>query len=149
MSFVWLGLIVVFAAAEIATVGLTSIWFAVGAVAALISEVCGAPVWLQLVWFFVISVACLVLTRPLAKKYLNNRRRATNADRVLFMTGVVTESIDNDLAQGAVRVDGKIWTARSDSGEPIPEGTLVRPVSIEGVKLNVRPEKPAAESTAE
>ena len=140
MSYVWLALIVIFGAVEVATVGLTSIWFALGAVAALISQVCGAPLWLQLVWFCVVSVATLILTRPLVKKYLNGRRKATNADRVLYMTGVVTEAIDNDLSQGAVRVDGKVWTARSDTGEVIPAGALVRPVSIEGVKLFVRPE---------
>lgn len=135
----WLALMIAFGAVEVATVGLTSLWFAVGALAALISAACSAPVWLQFVWFAAISLAMLILTRPLVKKFHNAKRKPTNADRVLTMTGIVTEDIDNDLSVGAIKVDGKVWTARSDTGEVIPAGTLVRPVAIDGVKLYVRP----------
>lgn len=139
MSYFWLGLMVVALIAEAATVGLVGIWFALGALCAFISAACGGPLWLQIVWFIVITAVTLFFTRPLAQKYLRGLRRPTNADRVLEMTGIVTEPIDNVAATGAVTVDGKVWTARSLDGQPIAEKTLVRPVRIDGVKLIVIP----------
>lgn len=139
MSVVWGVLIVLFLIIEGATAGLASIWFAIGSAAALIASLCHAPLWLQIVLFIVVSVAALYLTRPLAKKYVNSRTQATNADRVLGETGYVTESIDNLTASGAVHIGGKIWTARSADGTSIEAGTLVRAEKIEGVKLIVSP----------
>lgn len=140
MTVFWLILLIAAIVAEVATVGLVSIWFAAGALAALVSALLGAWTWLQIVIFVVISAALLAATRPLVKKHLNSHRRPTNADRVLTMTGVVSEEIDNTHARGAVRVDGKEWTARSENGHVIPEGAIVRPVGIEGVKLIVKVE---------
>ena len=90
-----------------------------------------------MLWFLVVSIATLWFTRPLALKYLNGRSVATNADRVVGMEGVVCEDIDNLAGTGAVKLDGKEWTARSDSGANIPSGSVVKVRRIEGVKLIV------------
>ena len=137
MSIVWLVLMVLLLILEAATAGLTSIWFALGALAALIASFFGGALWLQLVWFFAVSLLTLWLTRPLALKYLNSRRVATNADRVIGAEAVVTEDIDNIAGSGAVHVDGHEWTARSGSGANIAKGAVVRVERIEGVKLIV------------
>ena len=137
MSIVWLVLMVLLLILEAATAGLTSIWFALGALAALIASLFGGALWLQLVWFFAVSLLTLWLTRPLALKYLNSRRVATNADRVIGAEAVVTEDIDNVAGSGAVHVDGHEWTARSGSGANIAKGAVVRVERIEGVKLIV------------
>lgn len=137
MSVVWLVLMVLLFIIEAATAGLTVIWFALGALAALIAALFGAQIWLQVLWFLVVSIATLWFTRPLALKYLNGRSDATNADRVVGMEGVVCEDIDNLAGTGAVKLDGKEWTARSDSGANIPSGSVVKVRRIEGVKLIV------------
>lgn len=137
MSVVWLVLMVLLFIIEAATAGLTVIWFALGALAALIAALFGAQIWLQVLWFLVVSIATLWFTRPLALKYLNGRSVATNADRVVGMEGVVCEDIDNLVGTGAVKLDGKEWTARSDSGANIPSGSVVKVHRIEGVKLIV------------
>ena len=137
MSGVWLVLMVLLCIIEAATAGLTVIWFALGALAALIAALFGAQIWLQVLWFLVVSIATLWFTRPLALKYLNGRSVATNADRVVGMEGVVCEDIDNLAGTGAVKLDGKEWTARSDSGANIPSGSVVKVRRIEGVKLIV------------
>ena len=137
MSIVWLVLMVLLFIIEAATAGLTVIWFALGALAALIAALFGAQIWLQVLWFLVVSIATLWFTRPLALKYLNGRSVATNADRVVGMEGVVCEDIDNLAGTGAVRLEGKEWTARSEPDERIPLGATVRVKRIEGVKLIV------------
>ena len=139
MTAVWGIAIVVFLVMEGMTTGLVSIWFAVGALAALLSSLFGAPVWLQLVWFFVISVAALLITRPLSRKYLNSKTQATNADMYVGKECMVLETIDNVAGSGAVKVAGKVWTARSADGSVIPAGTKAEALRIEGVKLIVKP----------
>lgn len=139
MIVFWTIAFVIFVVVEAATVGLTSIWFALGSLASLLAAFLKAPDLLQIVLFIAVSVIALIFTRPLAVKYLNSRKKATNADRVYEMVGVVIEDIDNVLATGLVSVGGKQWTARSLSGIPIEKDTLVRAVRIEGVKLIVVP----------
>ena len=135
----WAAAIVVFLVVEGMTAGLITIWFAVGALAALLAALFGAPIWLQLVWFFVISIAALFFTRPLAKKYLNSKTQATNADMYIGKECVVLETIDNVAGTGAVKVAGKVWTARSADGAVIREGARAEALRIEGVKLIVNP----------
>ena len=135
--YFWLAAFVALAALEAATVNLVSIWFAVGALAALIAAALGAPLWLQVTVFILASALSLALTRPLARRLLARRRVPTNADRVLGQTCEVTEAIDNTAGTGAVYVDGKTWTARSRSGAPIPAGRMVQIQTVEGVKLIV------------
>lgn len=137
MVIFWSVAIVVFLILEAVTVGLASIWFAAGSLAALISALFGAPEWLQILWFVIVSGITLWFTRPLVKKYINSKSQPTNADRVIGMTGQVTERIDNIAATGAVFLNGKTWTARSATGEDIEAGQLVKANSIEGVKLIV------------
>ena len=138
MSWLWLGGVVLFGAVEAATAGLVSIWFAAGAVAGLIAAWLGAGVAAQVVLFAVVSAAALAVTRPLVRRYAAGKAVPTNLDRVLGDTGRVTETIDNARSAGAVYVDGKTWTARSDDGAVIPQGTTVKILRMEGVKLFVR-----------
>ena len=139
MSAVWIIAIIVFLVLEAMTAGLVTIWFAVGALAALLSALFGAPLWLQLLWFFLISVVALIATRPLARKYINSRTQATNADMYVGKECAVTETIDNIAGTGAAKVAGKVWTARSADGSIIPAGTRAEALRIEGVKLIVKP----------
>lgn len=145
-SILWLGLFVLFLILEGATAGLVTIWFAAGALASLIAQLFGGPVWLQILLFCVVSAAAILLMRPMAKRLLQRDHQATNADRVLQMVGTVQEEIDNLSAKGLVKVDGKVWTARSLTGEIIPAGTHVQPMSIEGAKLMVCPVKEKQEA---
>ena len=138
MSWLWLGGVVLFGAVEAATAGLVSIWFAAGAVAGLIAAWLGAGVAAQVVLFAVVSAAALAVTRPLVRRYAAGKAVPTNLDRVLGDTGRVTETIDNANSAGAVYVDGKTWTARSDDGAVIPQGTTVKMLRMGGVKLFVR-----------
>ena len=141
MALIWLIAMIVLLIVEAVVPGLVSIWFALGALAALIAAILHAPMWLQLVWFFVVSIAALVLTRPLAKKYVNSRVKPTNADMILGKECVVTEEIDNIRGTGAVTVGGKVWTARMENdGETAAVGEVLKTLRIEGVKLIVSKE---------
>lgn len=139
ISIFWLVAVIVLGVLEAATVGLVSIWFALGALAALISSLFGGPLWLQLLLFFAVTAATLFFTRPLAKKYFNKAdHKPTNSDMVIGKEAYVTEEINNLSGTGAVKCLGKEWSARSESGEIIPQGEIVTAVEIEGVKLIVR-----------
>lgn len=134
----WVAALVVFLIVEAVTAGLVSIWFVCGSLVALICAALGAAVWLQIFWFVIVSVATLVLTRPLVKRYVDSRSVATNADRSIGRAAVVTERIDNLAATGAVKLDGVVWTARStDDAVAIETGERVTVRAIEGVKLIV------------
>ena len=136
-TIIWIAAIVIFGVMEAATVGLVSIWFVIGSVAGLITAVLGGPIWLQVVMFFIGSIAALIATRPLVRKLTKKGEVATNADRVLGGTARVTETIDNTIPSGEVYIDGKTWTARSQSGAVIAPETLVTVIRLEGVKLYV------------
>ena len=138
MTAVWLVAMIVLLIVEGMAPGLVSIWFALGALAAMISAMLKAPLWLQVVLFAVVSAAALALTRPLAKKYVNSRVQATNADMLIGQECVVKETIDQLNGTGAVAVGGKIWTARMDNdGETAAVGEVLKTLRIEGVKLIV------------
>ena len=140
MPAVWLVLMVVLLVVEGVAPGLVSIWFALGALGALLSAIVGAPLWLQVVWFLLISIVTLVLTRPLARKYVNARTTPTNADMLIGQECLVTEEIDNVLGKGAVTVGDKVWTARTENpGIQAQVGQTMTVVRIEGVKLIVKP----------
>lgn len=139
MAVVWLVAMVVLLIVEAIVPGLVSIWFAIGSLAALIAALLNAPLWLQVVWFLAVSVATLVLTRPLAQRYVNSRVQPTNADALIGRDCVVTEDIDNLAGTGAVKIGGKVWTARAeDENEKYAQGDVVKAVRIEGVKLIVK-----------
>ena len=144
MEIIWLVAAVFFLIVEAATPSLVSIWFALGAFAALIAAVFGAQLWIQIIIFLIVSAAALVATRPLAKKYLDKKHVPTNADMVIGKEGIVTEEIDNLNAHGAVSCQGKVWTARSLDEKVLAEGTKIKVHAIEGVKLIVIPAEDSA-----
>ena len=136
---VWLVLLILFSVVEGATVGLVSIWFAAGALVALLSTFFTANIWIQITLFLLVSLITMVIVRPLARKYVFPTVVPTNADRVIGREAVVTEDIDNLSGKGVAVVFGVAWTARSETGAPIPKGTTVTVKRIEGVKLFVTP----------
>ncbi len=139
ISIIWLVALIAFSILEAVTFGLTSIWFAAGALIALIISILDGPTWLQITAFLVVSFATMLLVRPLARKYLTPRNTRTNADRVIGTEGIVTETIRNLDGVGLVSVGGNIWTARSENDDELEKGTLVRVLRIEGVKIFVEP----------
>ena len=139
LKIAWLVLLVVFAATEAVTVGLTSIWFAAGALAALVAALLGWALWIQIALFLVVSLLCLLAVRPLARRHLNDKIEPTNADRVIGDEAQVTQDIDNIRGRGAVIIRGMTWSARSEDDSLIPTGTMVRVLRIEGVKVFVEP----------
>ena len=136
---VWLVALLVFLFVEAQSVTMVSLWFAAGALAALIAALCGAELWLQIVLFFVVSIALLAALRPLARKFFTPKITKTNVDSIIGAQGLVTAPIDNIVARGQVKLNGMEWTARSTSGEIIPIGTQVVVDKVEGVKVFVTP----------
>ena len=134
----WLAIVVVMAIIEIITLGLTTIWFAGGALVAFIASLFGAGFVIQVVLFVAVSVILLAATRPLAVKYLNKNMESTNAESLIGKLAVVKEEFDNLNARGHVSVNGQEWTARAVEEKVIPEGVTVEIVEISGVKLLVK-----------
>ena len=136
---IWLVLLIVFIAVEAATLGLASIWFAGGALIALIVAALKGPVWLQLVLFLITALVLLIFTRPVAVKYFNKDRVKTNVSSIIGKQGIVTAEIDNLQATGKVTIGGQEWTARSiEEGIMIPEGAVIEVEAVNGVKVLVR-----------
>ena len=145
-AYIWLGLMVAFLVAEAACpCHLISIWFAVGSLVAVVVALMGGALWLQTLLFLLVSCGLLVALWPLAKKFLKPKLTATNVDSVIGSVGLVTVAVDNLTAVGQVKLNGMEWTARSTSGDLIPEGTQVRVDRIEGVKVFVSPASVPAE----
>ena len=143
-SVVWLILLVVFIAAEAATVQLVSVWFAVGALAAMVVSLLGGELWLQVVVFFILSIALLALLWPVAKKRLKPKVVATNADALVGRLCTVTEDID-PIEGGRVRLGDVTWSARSENGDRISAGARVRVLNIQGAKVFVEEVKKEVE----
>lgn len=139
LPMIWLLAAVVFAVVEAATVQLMSIWFAIGAVAAMVAALLGANVWVQFIVFFAVAVVVLCLTRPLVKQVLKVGRVRTNADSLIGRIGAVTTEIAGPGEVGRVLVDGQDWAAISEDGCCIAGGQKVLIKAIEGVKLVVEP----------
>lgn len=138
MIFWWFVTFIILLFIELITVNLVSIWFAIGAIAALICSVFTDLIQVQLLVFGIVSIIALFVTKPVVKKLRKRNIQATNLDRVLDMEGVVTEDIiPNEI--GEVKVDGKKWSAIS--GEKIVKGSIVEITKIDGVKLIVKEKK--------
>ena len=135
----WLVMIVVFLLVEASTVTLVSTWFALGSLAAMLVSILKGPVWFQAAVFVIVSAICLTALRPLVRKHIQPKLTKTNVDAVVGATGLVITPIDNVSAVGQVKLGAMTWTARSATGEPIPQGALVKVVRIEGVKAFVEP----------
>lgn len=139
MVIFWTVLLLAFILVEVLTVGLVSVWFAAGALAADICALLGGEIWLQAVLFFGVSGVFLFLLRPVAKKHFTPKLTKTNMDAIVGSTGKVTLRIDNDAAVGQVKLGAMEWTARSTTGAVIEEGTRIQVDRIEGVKAFVSP----------
>lgn len=140
MMYFWLALVIIFVVVECLTIGLVSIWFAGGALVAMVLAMAGAGAIWQDISFLVVSGLLLVATRPVVKKYLMNKKVKTNYESIIGEVAKVTETIDNFNQTGAAFANGKEWTARSTNSAVIFEkGTLVKVAAIEGVKIMVEP----------
>lgn len=137
-SICWLAVFVMLIVIELATMGLTTIWFAGGAVAGFIASMLGANVVIQAVVFFVVSIVLLIFTRPFAVRYINSNKTKTNIDGLIGQEALVLEEINNIRESGCARLEGKEWTARSVDDTVIPADTVVIVERIEGVKLIVK-----------
>lgn len=137
----WLVFLIVAIVIELLTLGLTTIWFAGGALVAIFAALLHAPVWLQIFLFFAVSLLLLFFTRPVAVKYFNKDRIRTNAESIVGRQAIVTAEIDNLQGIGQVTVGGQEWTARSlDERQRLAVGSVVEVVAINGVKLIVKPD---------
>ena len=139
MGYVWLGLMVLFLFLEGASVAVVSVWFAIGALAAMITAWLGGELWLQIVLFAVVSGVMLALLRPVLKRFFTPKIEKTNVDSVIGAVGLVTEKIDNLTAQGRVKIGGMYWSARSTTGEGLSVDTKIKVDRVEGVKVFVSP----------
>lgn len=135
----WLIAIIVFVVAELITVGLLSIWFAAGALVAMIVAMCHGGIILQIIAFLVVSILLLVATKPWAKKFINSRTQKTNVDSVVGQRSLITERVSNLDQTGKTVLAGQEWTVRSvDDNVTFEEGELVEVVRVSGVKLLVK-----------
>ncbi|PKM70489.1 MAG: NfeD family protein [Firmicutes bacterium HGW-Firmicutes-18] len=137
-SIFWIALIIVFVIIEAATAGITTIWFAIASVIALVAQLLGFSPIGQIAIFLIASAILIYFTRPLVMKYLKVGKTRTNADKLVGDVGKVIEEIDNLNAKGLVKISNQIWTARSLDETIIPMDTLVRVERIDGVKLIVK-----------
>lgn len=138
IAWAWLAIIVVMIVIEAITMGLTTIWFAGGALVAFIVALAGGGTAAQIILFFVVSAVLLIFTRPLIKKRFNVERVRTNAESLIGQQGIVTEDINNINASGEVKICGQDWMARTETNNHlIPKDTIVTVKAIEGVKLIV------------
>ncbi len=137
-SVVWLIVLAVMLVIEIITLGLTTIWFGLGAAGAAIVAWLGFGIWIQLAVFAVVSVIAMALCRPFAMKFMNRAKEKTNVEDVVGKTVLVSEAINNERAVGQVKLNGVEWTARSEDDSIIPENERVTIVAVEGVKLIVK-----------
>lgn len=138
-ELIWLAIALALLILEAATVQMVSIWFCVGAIAAVITALLGGSVAVQVVVFVAVSALALAFTRRFVKDVLKVRKTPTNADSVIGAVGQVVETINNEDAVGRVHVEGLDWTARATRGEVIPAGSHVKVDAINGVKLMVTP----------
>ena len=142
MEIIWLALMAVLLIIEIMTLGLTTIWFAAGALFAFLTALLGLNQGIQIGVFVVVSVVLLFFTRPLAVKYFNKDRVRTNAESLVGRQAIVISEIDNLQGIGQVNVGGMEWSARTkEDGVTIPVGTVTTVLAINGVKLVVEERK--------
>ena len=135
--FIWIIFAVFMLICEALTTQLVSIWFVIGGVAAAVTCIFTDNILIQSIVFSVVSLVCLIATRPFVMKFNAKKKEPTNSDRLIGRVGIVTLDIINAKGEGQVNVDGKIWSAKSDDEREIKKGANVRITAIEGVKLIV------------
>lgn len=133
-AMIWLIILVVCLVIEIGTLGLTTIWFAGGAILSFIIALLKGPLWLQILVFLIASIVLLIFTRPVAMKYFNKNRIKTNVETMAGKKAIVTEQVDNLKGTGKIVTDGMEWTARSKDDTVIEEGSVVTVLEVQGVK---------------
>lgn len=139
MPFIWIGFAVIMVVCEAFTTQLVSIWFVIGSVCAAITTIFTPSITIQSAVFLLVSLIALIVTRPLVKRFKAKRGIvSTNADRLIGKIGVVITEISDPQSVGQVKVDGEIWSAKSEF-TPIEKDKKVSVLSIEGVKLIVEP----------
>lgn len=139
MVFIWLVLLIVFMAIEVATVGLTAIWMAGGSLAAMFAELAGLNIWWQIGVFIVVSFLLLIFTRPFAVKYINSNHEKTNYEGIIGKVIRITETVNNYEMTGTTVLNGIEWTVRTEEdGQILNPGDLAKVVDISGVKLIVK-----------
>jgi membrane protein implicated in regulation of membrane protease activity len=137
-AILWLVIFLLLLIIEIFTLGLTTIWFAGGALITFIAALLHANYVVQIILFLVVSLILLFVTRPVAVKYFNKHREKTNIEEVVGKTAKVTKKIDNANGTGEATMDGQVWMARSEDGSIIETGILVTVAHVEAVKLSVK-----------
>ena len=138
MGIVWLVILVLLVLIELATMGLTTVWFAGGALVAAVIAGLHGPLWAQVGAFIVVSLLLLIFTRPIAMKYFNVERTKTNSEGLIGKQAIVTQRIDNLQGEGTVVLNGQEWSARSAQPDvDIAEGAVVVVREIQGVKVIV------------
>ena len=139
MMIVWLVVLIVAIVVEVLTLGLTSIWFAGGALVAILATALHANIVVQVVLFFLATLLLLYFTRPIAVKYFNKDRVRTNVESLIGRQAIVISEIDNLQGIGQITVGGQEWSARNfEESKPLPVGAVVEVVAISGVKLIVK-----------
>ena len=137
----WLVLTVILAVIELTTLGLITIWFAIGSAVAMIVALLGGNIWAQLFSFVIVSTLILITVRPIAARHINSKVKKTNIDAVIGRKLVAKTDIDNIKGTGKVEMDGSTWLAASSiDGVTIFAGETVRVVRVQGVKLIVERE---------
>lgn len=137
MPYIWIGMIVIAVIAEASSMAITAIWFVPAGIISMVLAFCKVPIWIQIVAYIVLSALCLILFRPLVKRWQRKDGESkTNVDSLIGETAVVTEDIDNIHETGTVKVRGLTWTARSEhDGDSLKTGDIVEILSVSGVKL--------------
>ena len=146
-SICWAVIFIVLVVVELATMGLTTIWFAGGAAAGFFCSMLNLGLLVQIAAFFAVSIVLLIFTRPFAMRYINQNRVKTNIDSLIGASALVLEEINNLHETGCARLEGKEWTARTSDDSVIPKDTEVTVVRIEGVKLIVKRKPNGKEET--
>ena len=134
MFFLWLIIFIVLIITELLTINLVTIWFAFGALLALVVEVSFSNIVLDTITFVITSFLLIILTKPIIGRLKVKKVEATNLDMVINKIGIVTEDIKQDKI-GEVKVLGKRWSAYSNT--ELKKDEKVKIVSIDGVKLKV------------
>ncbi|MBE7066494.1 MAG: NfeD family protein [Ruminococcaceae bacterium] len=135
---VWVAIFIICLLAEAITPQLTTVWFSLGSLVALIVYfIVPEMIWLQIVCFIVVTAIAIIFTRKAARRFLRGRVQPTNADRCLGAEAVVIEDINNIQGLGQVKVKGEVWSAKSQNNEIIEKDSIVRIEKIEGVKVIV------------
>ena len=138
MWVIWLALLIIFAIIEAATLGLATVWFAIGSGVAMIMDLFGAPLVAQIITMIIVSIVsfivCFIWIKPIVDRK-GRKNEPTNADRTIGQEGIVIKAIDSIEGKGQVKVMGQVWSAKADTN--IDEGAKVKVLKLEGVKLIV------------